>query len=339
MTKIQVYIIHSKLMDVRKQRMEALKASLESVVGDYSFSVEYVQDYDPNTIKQEDIATNVNLNKVNNGEMFDNFVKNMHINQISNVLKHKTAIFKGAVVDADYCLVVEDDVLYGDDVVDKLKAVCDLMKENASNASTANTSESMQLLFLGLPSLLPIDEGKTVTRKTSDFYKVLPCCDSYIASKATMMTLAQKFGPIKFTANIQLSYICATNDIKSHMMTPNVFLDGSKYGAYLSSVDPNSKLIFNPDFNKLATLIAKGKYTPSEETVIENALENIKFKNHPDVMHLEATYLIAQKNFAKAEAILENVYSIVSQNGCIINTETEFLRTHMRIYKEKGKVI
>ena len=77
----------------------------------------------------------------------------------------------------------------------------------------------------------------------------------------------------------------------------------------------------------------------SEETVIENALENIKFKNHPDVMHLEATYLIAQKNFTKAEAILENVYSIVSQNGCIINTETEFLRTHMRIYKEKGKVI
>jgi hypothetical protein len=303
--------------------MEALKTSLESHTGACTFSVEYVADFDPNTIKPEDISTNVNLSKDNSGELYDNLVKNMHINQISNALKHKAAIFKGAVCDADYVLVIEDDVLYGDDVVEKLKDVCGLLA----------SSTEIQLLFLGLPSLLPIDEGKTVTRKTSDFYRILPCCDSYIASKATILKLAQNFGQIKFTANIQLSYICTSRDIQSHMMTPNVFLDGSKYGAYLSSVDPNSKLIFNPDFNKLAGIIGKGHYTPTEDSIIENAFENIKFKNHPDVMHLEATYLINKANYVKAEAILDNVFSIVSQNGCIINTETEFLRTHMRMYK------
>ena len=301
--------------------MDALKTSLESYKG-VVFTVEYVADYDPNTIKPEDISSNINLSKDNSGELFDNLVKNMHINQISNALKHKAAIFKGAVCDADYVLVIEDDVLYGDDVVDKLKDVCGLL-----------ATSDIELLFLGLPSLLPIDEGKTVTRKTSDFYRVLPCCDSYMASKATVLKVAQNFGLVKFTANIQLSHICATRNIQCHMMTPNVFLDGSKYGAYLSSVDPNSKLIFNPDFNKLASLIAKGQHTVAEDAIIENAFENIKFKNHPDVMHLEATYLISKCNYKKAEAILDNVYAIVSQNGCIINTETEFLRTHMRMYK------
>jgi hypothetical protein len=323
MVTVQVYIVHAKFMDVRKDRMNVLKTMLEKGSPSLQFSVEYVDEFDPNTIVQSDINTSVNLAKTNSGELFDNLVKNMHINQISNALKHKAAIIKGSNSTADFVMVVEDDVLYGDDVASRLSDICGQLQQDPA----------VDILFLGLPSMTPIDEMCNLFRKSSEFYRLLPCCDSYIASRASMKKLADNFGHVKFTTNIQLSWVCETHNISMYMTSPNVFLDGTKYGAYLSSVDPNSRLIFNPDFNKLAALVNKPSYTAADDTIIQSALENIKFKNHPDVMHVEAQYLIAKKNYKKAETILENVYSIVSQNGCIINTETEFLRTHMRIYK------
>lgn len=322
MPSLHVFIIHSKALDVRKQRMDSLKALFENA----SFSVEFVDEYNPVDIKQDDISNNFNLAKTNSPtDVYDGFVKNMHINQISNGLKHKHAIFKASRCAADYCLILEDDVLFGDDIVKRINDAC---------VQLSAATEPVDLLFLGLPSLVPIDETKANTmRKTSEFYRVLPCCDSYLASRATMKKLSDAYGPIRFITNIQLSYVCETNGLQMYMTSPNIFLDGSKYGVFLSSVDPNGHLLFNPDHNRLVSLISKGTYTQDEANIIENIFENMKFKNHPDIMHLEAQYLIANKKYAKAETILENISSIMTQNGCIINTDTMFLRTHMGIYK------
>lgn len=320
MASLSVFIIHSKALDVRKQRMDALKSAFENA----SFSVEYIDEFNPSEITHDDISKNFNLSKTNSPtDPYDGFVKNMHVQQISNALKHKHAIFKASRCASDYCLVLEDDVLHGDDIAKRVNdAVVQLSKSEAD------------LLFLGLPSLLPIDESKeNVLRKTLDFYRVLPCCDSYLASRATMKKLYDAYGPIRFVTNIQLSAVCEANGLQMFMTSPNIFLDGSKYGVFLSSVDPNGHLLFNPDHNKLVGLISKGTYTLDDRKMIEHILENIKFKNHPDIMHLEAQYLIANKNYSKAETILENVLTIMTQNGCIINTDTAFLRTHMGIYK------
>ena len=307
--------------------MDTLKAMLEVGFADKSVLVEYVEEHDPNMILQSEISSSVNLNRANNGEFYDNLVRNMHVTQISNALKHKAAIFKAAASSADYCLILEDDVLYGEDVVKRINEVI----------SQLNATEH-ELVFLGLPSMTPIDETKTcMLRPSTDFFRVLPCCDSYFATKAVFEKMAANYGQIRFMTNIQLTHLAETQKIKTHMVSPNIFLDGSKYGAFLSSVDSNGRLIFNPDYNKLAILIAKGSFTASEDSQIVYALENIKFKNHPDVMHLEAQYNIAKGDYEKAGKLLDSVLTINQQNGCIINTETEFLRTHMRMYKHMQK--
>lgn len=330
--------------------MDQLKTTLEKIK---NLSVDYVAEFDPTAILQTDINGQVNLNRVNNGELYDNLVRNMHVTQISNGLKHKTAITKAAAPDAaDYTIVIEDDVLYGDDITERVVSIVEKMSKYENN-----------IVFLGLPSLTPIDETKGIYfRPTTDFYRILPCCDSYIASRATFAKILANYGQIRFTTNIQLSHICelgniaaasnaniaalaaasnvvATNgasttasvDIpNSLMVTPNIFLDGSKYGAYLSTIDPNGRLVFNPEYNKLALMIAGGK---ADDDTITSAFNNIKFKNHPDVMHLEAQYHITKGNYTRAGEILDSVLTICTQNGCVINTETEFLRTHMRMYK------
>lgn len=330
--RIQVYIVHNRLMDIRKQRMDALKATLESASGPLAFSVEYIDEYNPNTIQQSDISNNVNLNRANNGEFYDNLVRNMHVTQISNALKHKAAICKGAAAAAaDYVLVLEDDVLYGDDLV---KRIGEVVGQMPAGPEGTEGSEAKELVFLGLPSMTPIDESKPcVMRPTGDFFRVLPCCDSYFGSRATFQKMAANYGSIRFVTNVQLTNLAETQKIKTHMVSPNIFLDGSKYGAFLSSIDPNGRLIFNPDYNRLALIVTKGNYTPAEDAQIAAAFENIKFKNHPDVMHLEAQYAISKGEYEKAGKLLDSVLTINQQNGCIINTETEFLRTHMRMYK------
>jgi len=319
-------------MDIRKQRIETL-IDLIKKKSDLSVDFEFISEHDPNVLKSEDLVNKINLTKLNNGELFDSLVRNLHVNQISNAMKHATAISKAAAsasasasAEYDAFMVIEDDVLNGDDVADKIKDVVIKIKG----------STEYDLVFLGMPSLVPLDGSSLQFKNVFDSYKVFPCCDSYIGTKATFEKLASTWFPIKYTANIQLTYLCQSHKISAHMAVPNVFLDGSKYGAYLSSVDANSKLVFNPEFNRLANMVnqfANDKSLTSVKRDIDTSFDSIKFKNHPDVMHLSAVHLINQGEYTKAAILLENVYNIVTQNGCILNAETEFLRTYMRLHK------
>jgi hypothetical protein len=326
---VKVFIIHASFMDVRKQRIESLITSLSEKNEDVAFSFEYINEYDPVAIKQDDIAAKVSLTKQNNGELYDSLIRNMHINQLSNSLKHALAVEKASKMEScpDMFIILEDDVLYGDDVMTRLVDVVKMVAKDPE----------IDIMFLGLPSLVPIPPSdKPTFRKVSEFFRMFPCCDSYIFTKDCLKKMLPKVYPIKYTQNIQLSWIAEECKLKCLMTTPNVFLDGSKYGAYLSAVDPNSKLVFNPEFNKLAQIVAKGhtsKYTPEEEKTIDAEFETIKFRNHPDVMHLAALYNMAKGDYKKAESILDNIYGIITQNGCIINGDTEFLRTYARLYK------
>jgi len=319
---IKAYIVHASFMDIRKQHLNTLVEIFKKNSIDY----EYVEGYEPGSITPVDIQTLVNLSKANNGEFYDNLVRNMHINQISNAMKHGMAIKKAAASGSayDYYLVIEDDVLYGDDVIQKLNATVAAMEAD----------KDVDLLFLGFPSLAPIeDKDKIVLKATSEFYKMFPCCDSYLIRAADAQKIADVYFPIKFITNFQLAYVADTNKFKTSMAVPNVFLDGSKYGAYLSAIDPNNKLLFNPEFIQLANLLQSQKPGAEDEKAIAAAFENIKFKNHPDVMHMQAIYAISKGEYAKAEKLLESIFEISTQNGCIVNNETEFLRTYMRLYK------
>jgi hypothetical protein len=312
---IQVYIIHSTLLEIRKQKMSTLTDILEKSEH-AKFDVEYITEFDSNAIKDTDIKDFISLSKKNDGEIYDFLVKNLHLNQASNVIKHAVAIKKASESMADFCLILEDDVLHADEVDTKLVDICNKM------------TDEMDLMFLGLPSLSPITESEI--KKTSEFYKMFPSCDSYIAKPHIFGKMKAGMYPIRHVANIMLSYVTSTQGISTYMTVPNIFLDGSKYGTYLSAVDPNNHLIYNPDLGKLVMKIQDIDCFSQE---IEDEFENIKFKNHPDVMHLNATYHIKKKDYKKAEAILENCLNVVQQNGCIVNSETDILKSYIRLHR------
>lgn len=323
MVRIHTYIIHYSLMETRKPRIETLIQSLKKTKN-LDFTFEYVTQYDPSTIKQEDIQK-LNLTKQNTNDLFDQLIQNMHVNQISNSLKHGHAIESAAAnaQNADYYLILEDDVLNGDDVGDSLvKLTSQIEKDGTAH----------DLFFLGMPSIKPIETPGSY-ESVFNSYKIFPCCDSYLAKPSTFKKMAAVYYPIRYTANIQLTHVTVNllkDSIKVNMTTPNLFLDGSKYGVYLSSVDPNNKLLFNPDFNSLVQGVLAKTTTKSEA---ERLFENAKFKNHPDVMHLHSIFLIGQKEYELAQKELAGIYDIMKQNGCIMNSSTEFLKTYMRTFR------
>jgi hypothetical protein len=315
MLNIQVYIIHSTLLTLRKEKIGELEKLLtESTRA--KFTVQYITEYDPNKITQEDVSKKVSIHKQNIDDIWDILIKNVHVNQVSNSLKHAHAIDQAAASTADYCLIIEDDVLFVPNIDEQLVNVCETNNDN--------------LVFLGLPSLTPVDGNEISFRPTSDFYKLFISCESYIAKPSTFKQLAAPLYPIKHAGNIMLSYICEKSGVKSEMITPTLFLDGSKFGVYLSAASPNTAIIFNTEYNALAQMILN---KTSNDTEIEAALDAMKFRNHPDILNLQAIHLISKKEYKKAENILENIINILTQNHCIITTETEIMKTYMQLYK------
>jgi len=311
---LKVFIIHADYMEIRKKHIE----NFVDILKKNNIDFEYLTKFDPNKITHDDIKQKINLNKQNNGEFFDELIRNLHVNQLSNGLKHGEAIelAKKESSKYDYFLFVEDDILYGDDVMERLKESLTLLDSSDSD-----------IMFLGLPSLEPIQNKELNVVPTSKFYKIFPCCDSYLISSKKIGKVSNVFYPIKYITNFQLAYISSVNNLNTQMVVPNIFLDGTKYGAFLSSLDPNNKMLFNPDFIRLSNMLQNGNGN------IESELENIKFKNHPDVMHLQAIYAMSKGEYKKAESILENILNVTVQNGCMINNETEFLKTYIRLHR------
>jgi len=324
MLKIKVYVIHAAFLDYRKPMVESLISKLNKHSKFSKVDVEYIVDQDPDKMNVEQAQSKISLGKNGKSEFFDQFVRNIHIKQVSNAVKHASAIQKAASEGTkyDYYLVIEDDVIYGEDVAKRLDDLLDLYNVDKPD-----------ILFVGLPSIVPISQESMQIKPTKDMFRVLPCCDSYILTASSAAKLASVFLPIRFVTNVHLSYLTEVEGITSSMAIPNVFLDGSKFGVYLSTLESNNRLFLNPDYNKLQVLVKKDSYTKEDHESIKAILSNIRFKNHPDVMYLSGLYDLKKGNYEKAKETLESVYNVFTQNNCLINGESEFLQTYMSVFK------
>lgn len=323
MFKVKIYVIHTQFLSHRKQMCDAFVEKLKSTNG-LDISVEFYTKFDPEASSAQLIQGMINLVKTEKVELYDKLLKNMHIKQASNVVKHYSALQEASksTESFDYVMIVEDDVMFGDDVGHKLVQAIQKM-----------SSADCDILFLGLPSLVPIVENTLKIQPVKDMFKILPCCDSYIIKSSAVQKLEAAYAPIRFSTNLQLSYIFETNDFNVQMTVPNILLDGSKFGLYLSSLEANNKLFLNPEYNQLNSIVRKDVCSVEDVAAAKKLLETMKFKNHPDIMFLAGMFEIKLGNYEKAKSVFEAIHNIYNQNHSIINNESEFLQVYMNLYK------
>ena len=325
---LNVYTIHAQNLSVRKTLIENLVGKLNDSTL-FNVNHTYITKHDPAEINIEFVKTLIKFEKIND-ELFDQFIRNMHIKQLSNILKHIEAIRmvmeNTSIKDDDVVLVIEDDVIFTDDVATLLKNVIDNAK------SFIPTEKSWDIIFMGFPQTIQ-DTSPNTFKRVSDHFRINPSSDSYIFRKGSAQKLLDAYLPIRFVNNVQMSYMASKCDVQCFFTTPNIFADGTKYGVYISTLDPNNKLFMNPDYNALLIAVNKDKILESDLDGIQTLIRNQKFSGHPDIIYQVALFLAKIGDFEKSKQYFEEAFRLYKTNDCIINNTSEFLMNYIRVFK------
>jgi GR25 family glycosyltransferase involved in LPS biosynthesis len=319
---VNVYVIHVASFKNRKISIERL----ESVVRKderFKFTFRYITECDPENLLPDEIKNSINYDQIKEEQvaMFNGLLKNMHVNQLSNALKHKKALqLIEDSEEVDYSIIIEDDIIFNDDITENLHNILN------------NLPENFDVMFLGLPASKQ-DENTPYYQSLKEVFKLLPCCDSYLITKKAATMLNEYFLPIKFQNNIQLSYLFTKLDLETYLSIPNIFIDGSKLGLYFSSLEVNNRLIFNQDYVLLTQLLSKKELTDEDKKEIDKAFLDVKLKTNPEFYYLKALYETKKGNYIYALAIFNYAYDIYESNGAILNNQSTFLRDFMKTFK------
>ena len=170
-------------------------------------------------------------------------------------------------------------------------------------------------------------------KRVSDHFKIHPSSDSYILRKGSAQKILDAYLPIRYVNNVHMSFMAAKNDIQCFFTTPNIFADGTKYGVYISTLDPNNKLFMNPDYNALLIAVNKEKILESDLDSIRTLIKNQKFSGHPDIIYQVALFLAKIGDFDKSKQYFDEAFRLYKTNDCIINNTSEFLINYIRLFK------
>ena len=321
------YVLHSPALANREGHVRSLEQLLSRVAA----SVRVVTTHEPHDVVGS-VAQLVDLNPANlpaSAEEFRPHVRNMQVRQLSSAAKHLEALRAVAAGAAGtgstaFRLVVEDDCLFGDRAEDVLRAVC------------ASAPPEVDVVFLGLPSpkAAPPPGGGAALDDLFSVFGVLPACDSYLVRPAAAERLAAAFLPMRFAANVHLTYLVKSAGLSARIAVPNAFVDGSKLGVFACTLDANSKLIWNQHFCQMEVLLRTSEaYGPEQRAQFEALLEAQPFKQHPDVLLLVAQHLERSGRHAEAAEAYERALAAYDANGCIVNNTSEVLRAYIGVHR------
>jgi hypothetical protein len=355
--KLAVYVIHGKKLAGRQTGIDKLRQTLSSSEGASSSTTggssgtchidrfEIVDDVEPEGL--QNFADSVDkIADVSSRDLvppFDKLSAPIHVNQLSNAMNHLAAlrrIEKAAVTDPDLVyLVLEDDVLYNEETVTGWLA-----------RTLSEAPRNWDVVFLGLPSTIKQTDEEVRFQRTDEVFKVLPACDSYLITGSMATRLVKRFLPVRFSTNVHLSWLfeqvggtqVGGTQVNAYVVSHNVFLDGSKLGAYTSSLNVNNRLSWNPWYIRLGTMVQKQNAVEvtrdagiraNLEREIDDLFQSMHFKTHPDILYMYALSLVRRGSFEAARAYMEDAYKMYVGNGCIINRSSEFLNAYCDLFR------
>jgi hypothetical protein len=328
MVNVHIYFIHAKWLQERTKVITEIKKHLSKFkfTGINIKTIQTIEEFDPTDIQSDTVQKYVNYTQIQDStySLYNQCFKNLHIYQLSNALKHAKAIeLASKNPPEDINIILEDDLIFEERLCISLEKVIKKLDID------------FDLVFLGLPTNKEV-KNKTdmFFQNTKDIFRILPYCDSYILSHKAAKSLVDKYLPIKFINNIQLSYMIDTLNLKSQIAVPNMFMDGSKYGTHISSLNGTNALLFNNEYNILKHFVSKETpLTQEEEKNLQTVLENSSVKNHPDFCHLKALLLVKDGKYNEAKKVFEETYQKYKNSNCIVNHESAFLKDYIRIFK------
>jgi hypothetical protein len=332
--RLNVFIVHAKFLADRKSSIDDLLQNIEHGGRFDVKTVKWIKTEDPEDIASERIQRIVDYSPIPKdqpGEGLNPLLRNMHIQQLSNALKHHAAYLAIALhaKPNDVNLVIEDDVVC---VVDKTKVADKLLE-----AAEALPSD-YDVALLGLPTAPP-EDSKHKFLPIGDMFPVVPAVDSYFVSRNAAQKLTTSFIPVKFPTHLQMSYVSVKAGLKIYVSVPPVFMDGSKLGAWASTLTPNNQLAYNGDYITLMKIVEKqGMLTKDDLEKASALVRTSSIRTHIDFVLLWARMKAKCCQYAEAEKLFQLVYDAQTNVRGIITSESVLLREYIALHRELQQI-
>lgn len=332
--RLHVCILHSERLTARAPNVAKLRAAFEGAPW-LDATVEVITAHEPPTFSSTNIQRFVNISAAGLAEPYDKLAAPFHVHHLSNALKHHAALASAAAhPDADALLVLEDDALFSDNM-------------SAMLATTLRAAPAdWEAVFLGLPSTLkPAASGAPQFEPLAAVFKIVPGCDSYLLRPAVAARLAAAFLPVRFVTHVHLSWllsaaagaptaVAAGAPVRAYVTTPNLFVDGTKLGVYISAIEVNNRLLWNAQYMALEGRVRRQEtLTDADREAIAKALGEAHFQAHPDVVYLRGLFEMRCGRHAAARELFEQALRVLEAEGSVLNRGSELLANYCELYR------
>lgn len=323
-------IVSVETMEARKNIVELLERHLAPMTE--KRKVERVEGDDPEDVRAKlavappGSLVDLEAKNVPDEEM-RHMVRGLHLRQVSNAFKHLAALRRIAVAPsggARFSLVVEDDALFGDNMVEAVRRAAEDAPADAD------------VVFLGLPSTRK-PPGPGEPSSFDDPMKlfggqVIPACESYLITPAAAAKLSAAYLPVRFATNAQLTFLFRAGVAKPYVAVPNAFVDGSKVGVMTSSLNTNNQLLWNNPYCRADAAVRRRPYGAEDAKQFEAAWSEQMFKEHPDAVVVRADHLAASGKPSEAATEYAKALETYGKMGCVVNNTSEWLRRYMNLH-------
>ena len=325
MINLNIYVIHSSTLKEREQNIDNLK-QLANSQQLFNISFTTVCDHEASSIQMKNIKNLIKLGKVEEGEneFYNQFTKQLSLEVISNNFNHFKAlqlISKNNL--DDFNLIVEDDIQYSSKIYNQIHTLISKLDNIAYD-----------FVFLGQPSTNKENTDDSLSLEAIEQKDLfLTCIESFLISTSCAKSLLTSFFPIKYSQNVQLSYLINKLNLQAFKIFPNICGDGSKMGFFTSSVSPNNVQIFNDVYKRVYLLLNDEDFNEESVGKVQTLLSENPHKDNPDFMHLEALLYKKTKDYKKSAEIFEKTYDKYDDKHGILNNSSIFLRNYIDLYR------
>lgn len=315
MDSINVYIIHDPSLKKRIENIRLMKDYLSNLT--LINEVHIVSKFNNTELNSQMIKNLIRKQKPENPDEidkdFEKFHNTLSMNNISNYLKHFSAlesISKSGVSG----IVLEDDVVIAESFESKLESLI---------------NSNLQMVMFGQPFT---KESNQEFEKISNYNNkvLLPSCESYFVTSQIALNIMKHMLPLAYQTNIGLSIAINKTNTDVYKLYPNICIDGSKIGKYTSGINNNNILMYNSKYNELYKIIQDDKV---DLDAFMKLYETAEFNESPDMLYLKGLCLLKSNKIIEAKEVFDVVYSKFCDDDCKLDKTSSFMNNYISFYR------
>lgn len=243
-------------------------------------------------------------------EQFNKTIAPLNVVQISNIEKHREALKNISLLnDDDYYFIIEDDLLISNDYVKNIEDFFSNLEKN----------NDWDILFTGLSN---IDDEPLKLVDSRGVFKFFILKNSYFIRPLIAKKLYDYLNIFKYTLKNSISkFIWDNKEIRSKITNKHLFLEGSKIGLFLSSINNSNFLYQNNDFVELAKITNKDAITDDDILNAEKIYKRLEHYNNSDIQHTMGLIYYKKKDYKKSKQyMIDACLNIKKYNGYLTKT-------------------